>query len=151
LLNIIGTQGQLFTVTDDLSGLLFSVNDSLGNEIFQVYDNDTILMGNSNSLSLFTTSKVVASVGTNNIYEIDNTLYDAAFFEYLVKGSGGIRSGNIYSAWSGSSVTWTEHSNTDIGDTDDVTFYLDENSGMIRLIASAATSSWTIKTIIRSI
>lgn len=40
-----GTNGQLFSVTDDLSGLLFSVNDISGMSIFEVYADNTVKMG----------------------------------------------------------------------------------------------------------
>jgi hypothetical protein len=151
LLNILGTQGQLFSITDDLSGLLFSVNNALGNEILQVYDDNTVLIGDYNSPSLYTTNKITAYTGNNIVYEIDSNKYDSAFFDYVIKGASGVRSGNVYSAWSGSSVTWSEYSNVDIGDTSDVSLYLNENNGLIRFIVSANTSNWIIKTIIRSI
>lgn len=43
--NIEGSQGQLFSVTDELSGSLFSVNDISGIPIFEVFSDDTIIAG----------------------------------------------------------------------------------------------------------
>ena len=43
--NIEGSQGPLFTVTDELSGSLFSVNDISGIPIFEVFSDDTVKIG----------------------------------------------------------------------------------------------------------
>jgi len=43
--NIEGSQGTLFTVTDELSGSLFSVNDISGIPIFEVFSDDTVKIG----------------------------------------------------------------------------------------------------------
>ena len=43
--NIEGSQGQLFSVTDELSGSLFSVNDISGIPIFEVFSDDTVKIG----------------------------------------------------------------------------------------------------------
>ena len=46
--NIEGSQGTLFTVTDELSGSLFSVNDISGIPIFEVFSDDTVKIGTYN-------------------------------------------------------------------------------------------------------
>ena len=43
--NIEGSQGTLFTVTDELSGSLFSVNDISGIPIFEVFSDNTVKIG----------------------------------------------------------------------------------------------------------
>ena len=43
--DIQGSQGQLFSVTDQLSGSLFSVNDISGIPVFEAFSDDTIKMG----------------------------------------------------------------------------------------------------------
>lgn len=45
ILDIQGSQGQLFSVTDQLSGSLFSVNDISGLPILEVSSDDTVKMG----------------------------------------------------------------------------------------------------------
>jgi hypothetical protein len=44
-LNIAGSQGQLFSVTDSLSGSLMSVNDISGIPILEVFSDDRVVMG----------------------------------------------------------------------------------------------------------
>ena len=46
--NIEGSQGTLFSVTDELSGSLFSVNDISGIPIFEVFSDDTVKIGTYN-------------------------------------------------------------------------------------------------------
>ncbi|MFM7851556.1 MAG: hypothetical protein ACKO96_06450, partial [Flammeovirgaceae bacterium] len=43
--DIQGSQGQLFSITDALSGSLMSVNDISGLPILEVFSNDTVVMG----------------------------------------------------------------------------------------------------------
>ena len=45
VLDIQGSEGQLFSVIDDLSGSLFSVNDISGMPIMEVFANDSIKLG----------------------------------------------------------------------------------------------------------
>jgi hypothetical protein len=52
VLDIQGSQGQLFSVTDNLSGLLHSVNDISGIPIMEVYSDDRILMGTYGALAM---------------------------------------------------------------------------------------------------
>jgi hypothetical protein len=49
VVNVEGTQGQLFSVTDSLTGSLHSVNDISGIPILEVFSNDTVKMGTYNS------------------------------------------------------------------------------------------------------
>jgi len=48
ILDIQGSQGELFSVTDSLSGSLFSVNDISGIPIMEVFSDNTIKMGTFN-------------------------------------------------------------------------------------------------------
>ena len=48
ILDILGSQGELFSVTDSLSGSLFSVNDISGIPIMEVFSDNTIKMGTFN-------------------------------------------------------------------------------------------------------
>jgi hypothetical protein len=49
ILDIQGSQGQLFSVTDQLSGSLFSVNDISGIPVFEAFSDDTIKIGTFNN------------------------------------------------------------------------------------------------------
>ena len=48
IFDVQGSQGQLFSVTDSLSGSLFSVNDISGIPIMEVFSDNTIKMGTFN-------------------------------------------------------------------------------------------------------
>ena len=49
IFNVQGSQGQLFSVTDQLSGSLFAVKDISGIPIMEVYSDNRILMGTFNN------------------------------------------------------------------------------------------------------
>ena len=153
LFTVQGSSGELFSITDSLTGSLFSVNDISGLPILEVFSDNTILMGNYLAPSLYTTTRVLLSAGTNTIYSIPTSAYTGAFFEYTLISSGatGARSGNIMSIWSGSTVNFTETQTTDIGTTTDVTFNMGIVGSNAVLSSSATTAGWTIKTIIKSI
>ena len=53
LLDVQGSQGQLFSVTDSLSGSLFSVKDISGMPIMEVFSDDTVRMGQFGQRALF--------------------------------------------------------------------------------------------------
>ena len=84
--SIEGSQGQLFSVTDELSGSLFSVNDISGIPILEVFSDDTVKIGTYNAEAIivsgssaiitgsFTGSFVGDGVGLTNIS--GSSLYD---------------------------------------------------------------------------
>jgi hypothetical protein len=92
LLNILGTSGQLFTVTDGLSGSLFSVNTIAGLPVVEAFSDNTIRIGQYGQKALFVsqsfvgvgienpTAKLHISSSTGGVFEIDgsgsaNTFY----------------------------------------------------------------------------
>ena len=150
LFSVQGSYGELFSVTDSLSGSLFSVNDISGLPILEAFDDNTILMGSFLAPSLNTTVKTFAGIGDTNIYSLVASAYTGAFFEYTAINSGGTRAGSIMSVWSGSSITWTETPTASIGLTTGITFNMTLGT-TATLRASGTTAGWTVKTIVRSI
>ena len=150
LFSVQGSYGELFSVTDSLSGSLFSVNDISGLPILEAFDDNTILMGSFLAPSLNTTVKTTANIGDTNIYSIIASAYTGAFFEYTASNSGGTRAGSIMSVWSGSSITYTETPTASIGETTGITFNMTIGT-TATLRASGTTAGWTVKTIVRSI
>ncbi len=146
-----GSSGELFSVTDSLIGSLFSVNDISGLPIMEVFSDNTTLMGSYLAPSLNTTSRVIATTGTTNVYSIPTSAYTGAFFDYTVSDGTNLRAGNIMSIWSGSSVNITETQTTDFGNTSGLTFNMVVTSGNAILRTSGVTGNWTVKTIVRSI
>ena len=86
VLDIQGSQGQLFSVTDDLTGTLFSVNDISGIPILSVDSDDTVTMGTFGTNALVVTGSNVGigltnpdaildvshTAGTTNIIRVSN-------------------------------------------------------------------------------
>ena len=148
-----GSSGELFSVSDSLTGSLFSVNDISGLPILEVFSDNTTLMGSYLAPSLNTTTRTSLTGGTNTIYSIPTSAYTGAFFEYTLisSGSTGARAGQIMSIWSGSTANFTETTTTDIGTTTGVTFNVAVSGNNAVLSSSATTTGWTLKTIVRSI
>ena len=147
-----GSSGELFSVTDSLIGQLFAVNDISGIPILQVHSDNRIILGDNLAPSLYTTAKVTATSGSlTSIYSIPLSAYTGAWFEYTAKGATSLRAGNIASIFSGTSISHNETTTTDIGDTSDLLLDVIISGTNATLTASATTSNWEIKTIIRSI
>jgi hypothetical protein len=146
-----GSAGQLFAITDSLSGSLFSVNDISGLPILEVFSDNTILLGDYQAPTLYTTKKVTSIAGNNVIYSLTTSSYDGAFFDYVAKSGSNARAGNIMALWSGTSVNFTETTTTDFGDTSGLAFLAFISGSNLVLSGSTSTANWNIKTIIRSI
>jgi hypothetical protein len=147
-----GSQGELFSVTDSLSGSLFSVNDISGLPILEVFSDSTTNMGNYLAPALYTTNKITqTNSGSFVVYSLPTASYDGAFYDYTVRSGSNARAGQIMAIWSGSSVNFTETTTTSFGDTSAINFTVIVTGSNMALTGSSATGSWTIKTIIRSI
>jgi hypothetical protein len=101
------------------------------------------LLSNQENTNVGTGAEVVAQVSTST--------YTAAFFDFVIKKVGNIRSGTVYACHDGTNVEFTETSTNDIGDTSDVVLSVDISGGNMRLLADAATSGWSVKSLIRAI
>lgn len=146
-----GSAGQLFAITDSLSGSLFSVNDISGLPILEVFSDNTILLGDYQAPTLYTTKRVTSIAGNNVIYSLATSSYDGAFFDYVAKSGSNARAGNIMALWSGTSVNFTETTTTDFGNTSGLAFTAFISGSNLVLSGSTSTANWNIKTIIRSI
>ena len=87
-------------------------------------------------------------VGTNNLYTQATGSYTAAFCKYTLLKGANARAGEFMTVWNGSSVSYTDTSTTDIGDTSDITFTSSAVTGNIQISTIAASSGWTIKTLV---
>ena len=151
LFTVQGSSGELFSITDDLTGSLFAVNDISGLPILEVFDDDTVLMGNYQAPSLNTTVKLNPGTGLSTVYSLPMSAYTGAFFDYTVTNTVGVRAGNIMSIFSGNTAVLTEFGTTDIGSTSGITFSMSADSTNALLQVSATTTGWEVKTIVRSI
>jgi len=146
-----GSQGELFSVTDSLSGSLFSVNDISGLPVLEAFSDSTILMGDYSAPALYTTTKTSLSSGTNSIYTIPTSAYTGAFVDYTVLQSGGARAGSLMMVWSGVTANFTETVTNDIGTTTQVSMSANVVGSYAVLLCSASTTGFVLKTIIRGI
>jgi hypothetical protein len=146
-----GSQGELFSITDSLSGSLFSVNDISGLPVLEAFSDNTVLMGSYIAPSLNTTTRTTTTVGSNTIYTIPTASYTGAFFEYTAVSASNARAGSIMAIHNAGTVRFTETTTTDIGTTAGLAFTVIQTGGNIALTGSSATAGWTIKTIVRSI
>jgi hypothetical protein len=150
LFNIIGTQGQLFSVNDSLVGDIFSVNDISGIPILTVNSNDRVTV--DGTIVLNSTLSTGLGVATHVVATADISLGNAAYFDYYVMSGTTLRSGTIISVWNSTSAQYTEVSTRDLGgSTSDVSFAVDVSGSNARLRATIASGTWTIKTGIRII
>jgi len=148
-----GSQGELFSVTDNLSGSLFSVNDISGLPVVEVFSDSTTLIGNYQAPSLYTTARSIIGTGSQVIYQVSTASYDGLFVDYTVKSGSHARVGHIRAMWSGSSISITETSSSAFvsGSTWFNLGVIVTGSYMALTGSSASGSSWTIKTIVRAI
>ena len=147
-----GSQGELFSITDSLSGSLFSVNDISGLPILEVFSDNTTLIGNYQDPMLITTTKLVTTAsGAFTLYSLPTASYDTAFFEYSIKSGSNARAGTIMAIQLGSSVNFTETTTTDFGSTSGFGLTVQVAGANMILTGSATTSGWTVKTIVRGI
>ena len=151
LFTVQGSSGELFSITDDLTGSLFVVNDISGLPILEVFDDDTIHMGSYQAPSLNTTVKLNPGTGLSTVYSLPMSAYTGAFFDYTVTNTVGARAGNIISIFSGNTVEFNNVPTSDIGTTSGITFTMSADSTNAILQVSATTTGWEVKTIVRSI
>ena len=154
IFEIRGSEGTLFQITDSLSGSLFSVSDISGFPQFEVFSDGQILFGWSPQ-SLYTTAKIESTTAatTQSIYSISTSSYDGAFFEYTVTSASNMRAGTISAIWEagGTNINYSDVSTLDIGSTSGVDLLVNISQSKAHLQSITDTSSWKIKTIIRSI
>jgi hypothetical protein len=152
VLDVQGSQGQLFSVTDSLSGSLFAVSDISGLPVLEVFSDNTVLIGSYVDPMLITTTKTVTTAsGQFTLYALPTASYDTAFFEYSIRSGSNARAGSLMALQSGSSVNYTETTTMDFGSTSGFGFAVQVSGANMILTGSATTSGWTIKTIVRSI
>ena len=107
------------------------------------------LQTTGSNLDIDTGTEVVATVATAS--------YDAAWFDYVVKKSGGahLRAGTVTAVWdaaeAANGVQFTDVSTLDIGWTGGVVFTMDLLGADARLKATVDSDNWIVKAIVRAI
>jgi hypothetical protein len=147
-----GSQGELFSITDSLSGSLFSVNDISGLPILEVFSNGDTLIGDYTAPAVYTTRRVASTTaGVNVIYSLATSSYDGVFVDYTIRSGSVGRAGNFMAMWSGSSADFTDNSINGFGITTNFVFGASISGSNLIVSGSGSTAGWTVKTIIRGI
>lgn len=171
VVDIQGSQGQLFSVIDTLSGSLMSVNDISGLPILEVFSDDRVVMGTygapaliiTGSNAVFTGSVIIdgafldtvrtgsLGVGSTLLYTINTGSYTAGFFDYFVNSGSNYRAGNIMAVFGAGTYKFTDLATPDIGSTTNLQFSMSMAGASAQLYASASSAGWTVKTTFRTI
>ena len=150
--DVIGSQGTLFSVDDDLSGTIFTANDISGLPILEASASGDVYIGKSPQ-SLYTTAVISSTTAavTQSIFGLSTSSYDGAFFDYTIQSGSNARAGSIMSVWNGSTINFTETTTTDIGNTTDFNLIVHISQSQAQIASHATNAGYKIKTIIRSI
>jgi hypothetical protein len=151
IMSIQGSQGELFSITDSLSGSLFSVSNISGLPILEVFSDNTVLLGSYLDPMLITTQRLTANSGSTVIYSLPTASYDGVFVDYVIRSGSNARAGQFMGMWSGSSTNIVDSSTTDFGDTSGFVLGLIVTGSNMVITGSASTSAWTVRAGIRSI
>jgi hypothetical protein len=151
VMSIQGSQGELFSITDSLSGSLFSVSNISGLPILEVFSDNTVLLGSYLDPMLITTQRLTANSGSTVIYSLPTASYDGVFVDYVIRSGSNARAGQFMGMWSGSSTNIVDSSTTDFGDTSGFVLGLIVTGSNMVITGSASTSAWTVRAGIRSI
>jgi hypothetical protein len=152
IFTVVGSQGELFSINDSLSGSLFSVNDISGLPILEVFSDNTILLGNYQAPTLYTTNRIASTaLGSNIVYSFPTSSYDGVFMDYTVKSGSNARAGNFAAIWSGTAVNYMDNSTTDFGSTAGMVLSGSISGSNLVVFVSGSSAGWTFKGIIKSI
>ena len=95
-------------------------------------------------------SNIDVDTGTETVMSVDDASI-GIFFDYVVSNGTNLRAGTVTAVHDGTNVEFTETSTNDLGDTSDLVLSVDLNGGNVRLLATAASNNWSVKTIARLI
>lgn len=146
-------------IDDPISGLVSSSTQTIehisGSNIItnKVESNQFKILAGEVALTL-TGSVTTGIFGATEFVlpHIPTDSFSAATVEYVATRPGALRVGNILAGWSGSAITSTDVSNTDIGDTSDMQFSVIQDNGYIKLrVTSLGSGSypWTVQSLFK--
>lgn len=143
------TRDRIVRALVDLAGINdLPVAPYLGN-----IDPPTIGVGGTTNITNITSSDVTdwvnleVDTGTEVLDSFAVTAARGAVWFYTIRKGSNQRSGSVIGAWlaDGSSVSFTEESTEDIGDTSGVTLTVDFSSPNIRLKATTTSDDWIVE------
>jgi hypothetical protein len=89
--------------------------------------------------------------GTEVVATVAIATYTAAFFDFVIKNGTNVRSGTVFACHDGTNVEFTETSTADLGNTSPLTLSVDISAGNMRLLATATTDNWSVKSLVRAL
>ena len=90
-------------------------------------------------------------IATETVANVPIADYTAAFYDFVIKKGTNVRSGTVYACHDGTNVEYTETSTNDLGDTSDVTLSVAISGTNMKLLATATSVDWSVKSLIRAI
>jgi len=94
----------------------------------------------------YSSSTLVTSQSNYVVLQNLTGSYNSAFFDYFASSASNFRAGTMIAGWSGSGITYTEYSTTDIGNTNQLTMSVAISASYIQLLSNASSSlNWNVK------
>jgi len=92
-------------------------------------------------------SVAASANGSNNLFTQTTGSYTSGFYKYTVSNGTNARTGEVMAVWNGGSVTYTDISTTDIGNTNAVTASVAIVTNQAQFNIQTNTSGWLLKAI----
>ena len=156
--NVIGSEGTLFSVDDDLDGTIFTANDRTGLPVLQAEADGEVYLGKTPQ-SLYTTAVVSATSAssTASLIALSTSSYDSAYFDFTCISASNSTVGSIMSTWNGETIAFNEHATSSIGTTyrtaglDLQVIISASQAQLVAITDSTSPNTWKIKTTVRAI
>jgi len=138
-MNVVGSTGQLMSVTDEQTGVIYQIGDISGIPIWWV---------NSNGVRY---SQTISQVGisTNvDLVSFNKLTGTACYFDYRVSnsGTGAYRAGVVMAVWDGTNIEYTDTSTPDlIASTLGIEFTVSISGDNVVLSTTVTTGTWDVK------
>lgn len=135
-----GLVGQRITLTD----VTASLQGTLDTPQITVNTNDSTvntIISSSVKSGIFNATEIMDPPFPTN-------KYSGVLVEYVAQRDTALRAGNLYASWSGSTISYTDVSNADVGDTTDLSFNFIrvDNDILLRAYSSGIGSGeWTVQ------
>ena len=155
---VIGSEGTLFSVDDDLDGTIFTANDRTGLPVLQAEADGEDYLGKTPQ-SLYTTAVVSATSAssTASLIALSTSSYDSAYFDFTCISASNSTVGSIMSTWNGETIAFNEHATSSIGTTyrtaglDLQVIISASQAQLVAITDSTSPNTWKIKTTVRAI
>ena len=155
---VIGSEGTLFSIDDDLDGTIFTANDRTGLPVLQAEADGEVYLGKTPQ-SLYTTAVVSATSAssTASLIALSTSSYDSAYFDFTCISASNSTVGSIMSTWNGETIAFNEHTTSSIGTTyrtaglDLQVIISASQAQLVAITDSTSPNTWKIKTTVRAI